>query len=141
MPSSCNGQVHPDHQQHCNCSEYYKYSITIPSVDHVVAHLRSYFSSSDITVTNGFYLVPYVLDKATNNNVNWREKVWNFLKFCNTDFVFEKDIPAELDLWERYWTNEFKGNLPTAVSYTLDALNELNLYSYPTVFEVLKIIA
>ena len=37
-------------------------------VDHVVAHLQSYFSSSNITVTNGFYLVPYVLCKANNNN-------------------------------------------------------------------------
>ena len=82
-----------------------------------------------------------MLYKAKNNNVNWREKVWNFLKFYNTDFVFVKDIPAELDIWERYWTKEFKGNLPTTVSDTLDALNELNPYSYPTVFEALKIIA
>ena len=82
-----------------------------------------------------------MLYKANNNNVNWREKVWNFLKFYSTDFVFVKDIPAELDLWEQYWTKEFKGNLPTTVSDTLDALNELNPYSYPTVFEALKIIA
>ena len=141
MPHSCNRQVHRDNQLHSNCSEYYKHSITIPLVDHVVAHLQSYFSSSNITVTNGFYLVPYVLYKANNNNVNWRGKVWNIFKFYNTDFVFEKDIPAELDLWERYWTKEFKGNLPTAVSDTLDALNELNSYSYPTVFEALRIIA
>ena len=51
------------------------------------------------------------------------------------------DIPAELDLWGRYWTKEFKGNLPTTVSDTLDALNELNPYSYPTVSKALKIIA
>ena len=75
------------------------------------------------------------------NNVNWKEKVWNFLKFCNTDFVFVKEIPAELDLWEQYWTKEFKGNLPSTVSDILDALNELNPYSYLTFFEALKIIA
>ena len=95
MPRSCNRQVHRDNQPHSNCSEYYKYSITIPLVDHVVAHLQSYFSSSNVTVTNGFCLVSYVLYKANNNSV------WNFLKFYNTDFVFVKDIPAELDLWER----------------------------------------
>ena len=61
--------------------------------------------------------------------------------FYNTDFVFVKNITAELDLWEPYWTKELKGNLPTTVSDTLDALNELNPYSYPTVFEALKIIA
>ena len=75
-----------------------------------------------------------------NDNVNWREKIWNFSKFYNTDFVFVKDIPAEVDLWERYWTKEFKGNLPTTVSDTLDALSELDPYSFPTVFEALKII-
>ena len=80
-----------------------------------------------------------MLSKANNNNVNWKEKVWNFFKFYNTDFVLV--IPAELDFWERYWTKEFKGNLPTTVSDTLDALNELNPYSYPPVFEGLKIIA
>ena len=74
MPWSCNRQVHQDNQPHSNFSEYYKYNITIPLVDHVVAHLQSYFSSSNITVTNGFYLVPYVLYKANNDNVTWREK-------------------------------------------------------------------
>ena len=80
-----------------------------------------------------------MLYKANSNNVNWREKVWSFLKFYDTDFLFVKDIPAALDLWERYWTKEFKGNLPTTVSDNLDALNELNPYSYPTV--ALKVIA
>ena len=74
MPRSCNQQVHRDNQPHSNCSDCYKYSITIPLVDHVAAHLQSYFFRSNITVTNGFYLVPYLLYKA-NNNVNWREKV------------------------------------------------------------------
>ena len=63
------------------------------------------------------------------------------MKFHNTDFVLVKDIPAEVGLWDRYWTKEFKGNLPATVSDTLDALNELNPYSYPTVFKALKIIA
>ena len=54
--------------------------------------------------------------------------------------AFVKDIPAELDLWEQYLTKEFKRNLPTTVRDTLDALKELNPYSYPTVFEALKIL-
>ena len=82
MPRSCNRQVHRDNQPHSKCSEYYKCSITIPLVDDVVVHLQS-----NITVANGFYLVPHVLYKANNNNVNWIEKVWNFFKFYNTDFV------------------------------------------------------
>ena len=75
MPRSCNRQVHRDNQPHSNYSEYYKYRITILLVYHVVAHLKSYFSSSNITVSKGFYFVPYVLYKANNNNVNWRKKV------------------------------------------------------------------
>ena len=59
MPRSCNRHVHRDNQSHSNCSEYYKCSITIPLVDHVVTHLQSYCSSSNITVTNGFDLVPH----------------------------------------------------------------------------------
>ena len=74
-----------------------------------------------------------MLYKTNSNNANWREKVWNFFKFYDTDFVFVKDIRAELD--QRHWTKESKGN------DTLDALNELNPYSYPNVFEALKIIA
>ena len=74
----------------------------MPLVDHVVDHFQSHFSRSNITVTNGFYRVPYVLHKANNNNVNWREKVWKFLKFYDTDLVLVKDIPAELDFWEQY---------------------------------------
>ena len=38
-------------------------------------------------------------------------------------------------------TKEFKGYLPTTVRDTLVFLNELNPYSYPTVFEVLQITA
>ena len=52
MPCSCKRQVHRNNQPHSNCSEYCKYSITIPLADHVVAHLQSYFSSSNLTVTN-----------------------------------------------------------------------------------------
>ena len=80
-----------------------------------------------------------MLYKTNSNNANWREKVWNFFKFYDTDFVFVKDIPAELD--QRHWTKESKGNLLTILNDTLDALNELNPYSYPNVFEALKIIA
>ena len=98
MPCSCNRQVHRNNQPHSNISEYYKYSMTILLVDHFVTHLQSYFSSSNLTVTNGFYFVPYVLYKVKNNNVNWKEKVWNFLKFYHADFVFGKDIPVESDL-------------------------------------------
>ena len=139
MPCSCNRQVHWDNQLYSNCSEYYKYIITIPLVDNFAAHLQSYFSISNITVANGFCLVPYVLYKAKNNYVKWREKVWNFFRFYNTYFVFVKDTWAELELWEPYWTKEFKGNLPTTVSDTLDALNELNPYSCRTAFKALKI--
>ena len=78
MPRSCDRQAHQDNLPHGNCSEYYKYSITNSLADHVVAYLQSYFSSSNITITNAFFLVPYVLYKSINNNVNWREKVWNF---------------------------------------------------------------
>ena len=80
MPGSCNRPVRRNNQPHSNCSEYYKYSITIPLVDHVAAHLQSYFSSSNLTATNGFYLVPYVLYKAKNNNVSSREKSLEFFK-------------------------------------------------------------
>ena len=141
VPSSFNRQIRGDNEPQNNWSEYHKYNITIPLVDHVIARLQLYFSSSNITVTTGFCFVPYVLYRANNDNVNWKEKVWIFLKFSNKDFVFVKDIPAGLKLLERYWTKEFKRNLRTAVGDTLDAFNELNSYSYPTVFEALKIIA
>ena len=140
VPSSFNRQIRGDNEPQNNWSEYHKYNITIPLVDHVIARLQLYFSSSNITVTTGFYFVPYVLYKANNDNVNWREKVWIFFKFSNKDFVFVKDIPGGLKLFELYWTKEFKRNLRTAVGDTLDAFNELNSYSYPIVFEALKII-
>ena len=62
MPRSCNQQVRRNNQSHSNCSEYYKYSIIIPLVDHVAAHLRSYFSSADLAIIDGFYL------NKNNNN-------------------------------------------------------------------------
>ena len=43
IPRSCNRQVHRNNQLHSNCSEYYKYSITILLVDHVAAYLQSFF--------------------------------------------------------------------------------------------------
>ena len=35
MPRSCNQKIHQENQQQSNCSECYKYSNTIPLVDHV----------------------------------------------------------------------------------------------------------
>ena len=57
------------------------------------------------------------------------------------NFVLVKGIPAELDLWEHYWTKKLKGNSLTTVSDTFIALYELNPYSYPTVFKASEIIA
>ena len=122
-----------------NCVVIAQNIITIPLVNNFAANLQSYFSISNITVTNGFCLVPYVLFKANNNYVNWREKVWNFFWFYNTYFVFVKNIPAEIEIWERYSNEKFEGNLPTTLSDTLDALNELNPYSYWIASEGLKI--
>ena len=84
------------------------------------------------------HLMCYNKANNINNNVNWREKIYIFLNVFTTDFVLVRDIPGELDLWERYWTKEFKGNLPTTASDTLDALNELNPFTCATVFEALK---
>ena len=54
-----------------------------------------------------------------------KKKFGIFLHFIMQILFFLKDIPAELDFWERYWTKQFKRNLPTTISDTLDALNEL----------------
>ena len=71
---------------------------------------------------------PYVLFKASNNNLSWKERVWNFSKFYSAGFVMVNDMPVKLDIFECYWTKEFKGNLLTAVSNILASLNELNPY-------------
>ena len=65
-------------------------SITIPLVDHVVAHLQSYFSSSKITLTDGFYLVSYVLYKANDNNRKIGQKNLELLKILSYRFCFCK---------------------------------------------------
>ena len=69
VPHSCNRQIFRDNQPYKNLSDYFKCSITIPLVDHVLTQLNSQFSDDNVVVVNGFYLVPYILYKANSESV------------------------------------------------------------------------
>ena len=84
-----------------NCSDYYKLSITIPLLDHVIANLNSYFSNNHLIAANGFHLVPYMYIKANNESVNWREKLRSLFQFYIW-FFFGKTYTSRKILDKRF---------------------------------------
>ena len=72
MPRTCGCQRHRASIPASNPPEYFRRTITVPILDHLLSELDKWFSSHQKIAFQGFYLVPSVLvaqDLATVSSV------------------------------------------------------------------------
>ena len=106
-------------------SDYYKTTITIPLLDHLMCGLDYRFDSSKTeAIFNGFVIVPAKLIAIVQQpeKGHWKEKFLLFANFIRDDLPNALSLDSELDLWETYWIS-YKGSLPDNVSNTLKSIN------------------
>ena len=105
-------------------SDYYKTTITIPLLDHLMCGLDYRFDSSKTeAIFNGFVIVPAKLIAIVQQpeKCHREENFSLFASFIRDDLPNALSLDSELDLWKTYWIS-CKESLPDNVPNTLKSI-------------------
>ena len=105
-------------------SDYFKRTITIPLLDHLLWELDERFDSSKtVAIFNGFVIVPAKLIAIVQQpeKGHWEDKFSLFANFIRDDLPNALSLDSELDLWKTYWIS-CKESLPDNVPNTLKSI-------------------
>ena len=124
MPRVVGTQVHRSNTPAESVSDYYKRTITIPLLDHLMCELDYRFDSSKTeAIFNGFVIVSAKLIAIVQQpeKGHWEEKFSLFSNFIRDDLPNALSLDSELDRWEIYWII-CKESLPDNVPNTLKSI-------------------
>ena len=131
-PRSCGRQLNRSNISADSPEEYYRRSLTIPFLDHMVQELTSRFSNSQQQcIPMGQSIVP----EKMKRNTEWKV---NFKKFSDTyscDLPSEHSLNAELDMWEMFWNDR-----PDAPSTSQETLKVTDNEIFPNIAVMLKVL-
>ena len=134
-PRTCRGrQTQRENHEALTIANYFRISLIIPFVDHIINEISSRFGSAPITVTKGFSILS---DFFLNHNADrWKE---DFSEFAldKRDLPGVNSISPELLMWDTYWRNEYKGKLPSPISETLKNVCPMKA-SFPNIHAALR---
>jgi hypothetical protein len=114
-------------------AEYYKRSITIPFLDHLLSQLQSRFSSDQQLVARGLSLVPAIMKESVST---WKKNVMDLATFYESDLPSVDNIDMEIVCWETKWKDHV-GELPSKPKETLA---HCNFNYFPNIHTLLRII-
>ena len=83
MPRVCNRQVYRDNHGISNVKDYFRVTVTVPFLDHVVNEISERFGDAPASVVKGFSIVP---DFVMNHSENWK------IDFQEFAAVYERDM-------------------------------------------------
>ena len=125
VPRICGRQRHRASIPAANPSEYYKRTITIPILDHLLTELERWFSTLQKTALQGLYLVPSVL--VTEDLEKVTTVVTEVGEQYTVDLPNASSLGSEVHNWHTKWKMEEKNNgkssLPTTLSSTLPQIS------------------
>ena len=117
-------QIHISNAPAESVSDYYKITITIPRLDHLMCELDYGFDSSKTeAIFNGLVIVPAKLIAIVQQpeKGHWKEKFSLFANFIWDDLPNALSLDNELDLWEASWIS-YKGSRSDNISNTLKSI-------------------
>ena len=123
-PRAAGIQIYRSNTPAESVSDYYKRTITIPLLDHLMCELDYRFDSSKTeAIFNGFVTVPAKLIAIVHQPEKgyWKLKCSLFANFIRDDLPNALSLDSELDLWELYWIS-YRGSLPDNVPNTLKSI-------------------
>ena len=118
--------------------DYYRVSVTIPFLDHLISQIKLRFSTNHLVHAKGFALVPAILKEQSDDAKRWSANVKSFLDNCKSDLPHPLGIDAELDLWRMHWSREDVIELPGKIYQTLKVTDKM---IFPNIYTALKILA
>jgi len=133
MPRTNKTQSHRDNAPADNASDYYRRTVTVPMVDHVLTDLVERFSKENRSRINAFYCIPSIMDR---HHASWKVKLKDFMLEHLDDIPSIGTADAEIDRWEQLWLKEKYDELPSSVKGTLKKIMQ---GMYPNISQVLKV--
>ena len=137
MPRVCNRQVYRDNHGISDVNDYYRVTVLIPFLDHVVNEITQRFGNEPTTVVKGFSIVPEVM---LNDSENWKNDFQEFVQMYEKDMVSMNTLSAELHMWETYWTKVYRGTIPSNLTETIKQTLPMKS-SFPNVYTALRVLA
>ena len=126
-PRTVSKQVYRDNIPANSPSEYFRRSVSVPFLDHLIGHINSRFSLWNLDVMDALYGMPcHVV-----SNVDWQTGFRRFLQKYEEDLPEPRYLSTELDMWGEYCL-QIEGTPPTTVQ-------ELLLVSFPNVMTAIRI--
>ena len=101
--------------------EYYRITLTVPIIDHIIAELDERFNKNSFTVVNAFSVIPSIMVEMISTNKSWNDGFSEFKQKDGADLPIFSILSSEMDIWEAYWLDKQKDgkSLPGRLSYLL----------------------
>ena len=138
LPRLCGRQTHCSNIPSQTPKEYYRLTITIPLLDHMLSEMASRFSKHQQTAVTGLLLVPSIL--VTNSLTEAMSKLGQLGDMYRDDLPSPSSLESEIHTWYLKWTQEKQNHgdqsLPRSLSFTLPHASSL----FPNIKELLRIL-
>lgn len=116
LPRVCGRQQHRSNIPAQTPSEYYRRSISIPVLDHLLSELESRFTTHQVTALQGLYLVPSVLVSKSVEEIS--SNICQLVEMYDIDLPHSSSLQSELHCWHMKWKQQERehgqSSLPTS---------------------------
>ena len=134
IPRRCNRQTQRSNVEAEVPEVYYRRSLTIPFLDHLLHELEDRFSSNAKVATLGLCLVPSIISKREN----WQTNVKELASLYQTDLPAPLSLQTELQCWKHKFMCFEPDQLPDS---PILALNECDNRLFPNISMLLRILS
>ena len=113
--------------------DYYRRSVTVPFLDHLICQITTRFSDRNVSTLDGFFGLPahVVCHKE------WREKFRNYIELYCDDLPEPRFLETEMDMWEESW----QGSDITPPSSLQSLLPVIDRLTFPNMYVAFQILA
>lgn len=138
LPRRCGRQIHRSNVPGDTPSAYFKHSISIPLLDHLLSEMNSRFSTHQQTALLGMSLVPSVL--VTLSMEDCSTKFNELFKLYEQDLPSPDCIQSEIHSWWLKWqqhlTEHGQASLPRSLTHSLKDASSM----YPNIRAIVTIL-
>jgi hypothetical protein len=134
IPWLAKRQMHRDNQPAKTTEEYYRRSLAIPLVDHLISHMETNFSKLTKKATKLLFLVPSLICDINIDKTVFEDAI-NL--YCD-DLPNENVVDIEIRMWKRKWCAVAPEQRPDSVAKALKLCDQEN---FPNLFVLLKLVA
>ena len=130
-PRTVSVQHHRDNTPSDSVTDYYRRSVTVPFLDHLISQMSTRFSDKNLSTLDGFFGLP---SQVVCQN-EWKEKFRKYLSLYRDDLPEPRFL--ETEMWEASW-HDSDTTPPSSLQSLLPAIDGT---TFPNIYVAFKILA